>query len=214
MQITYTKKDVAKKTAEKLGCTFLLSLFRTQIDLTNIKTMLRLKMADREDRNLFLDGGFVEKSRFVQGLDAGYEALSALFFATCYSDIIDGGVSYLTSKESFLGVEKLCEEHLVGFLKTTQSIASGHQPVIAYLLRKENEIRTLRMVLSCKKNGLDAKSMAGLGLSKFRLGGISLYCSASEVLISPATPAAASRCPTAVLSEPIGQKPFFSVHVR
>ena len=99
----------------------------------------------------------MENSRFVQGLDAGYDALGSLFFATCYSDVIDGGVSYLTSNQSFLGLEKLCEEHVMGFLKTTQSIASGPQPVIAYLLRKENEIRTLRMVLSGKKNGLDAK---------------------------------------------------------
>lgn len=145
------------KKAEEIGSEFLTSLFRTQIDITNIRTMLRLKAAERDDRNLFLDGGFVETARFVQGLDAGYETLSGLFYATCYSDIIDGGVSYLTANQSFLGLEKLCEEHIIGFLKTTQSIAAGPQPVIAYLLRKENEIRTLRMVLSGKKNGLDAK---------------------------------------------------------
>ena len=143
--------------AEEIGSVFLFSLYRTQIDLNNIRTMLRLKMAERDERDLFFDGGFVETNRFVQGLDAGYETLSGLFYATCYSDVIDGGVSYLTSKQSFLGLEKLCEEHLMGFLKTTQSIASGPQPVIAYLLRKENEIRTLRMILSGKKNGLDAR---------------------------------------------------------
>ena len=141
--------------AKALGSVFLESLFRTRVDLTNIRTMLRLKMADRDERDLFLDGGFIETSRLVHGLDAGYEALAALFFATCYHDVIEGGVNYLTSKQSFLGLERLCEEHTMGFLKTTQSLASGPQPVIAYFLRKENEIRTLRMVLSCKKNSLD-----------------------------------------------------------
>lgn len=143
--------------AIEIGSIFLQSLFRTQVDLNNIRTMLRLKMAEREERDLFMEGGFVDTARFVQGLDSGMDTLSGLFFSTCYSDIVDGGVSYLTSNQSFLGLEKLCEEHLMGFLKTTQSIASGPQPVIAYLLRKENEVRTLRMVLSGKKNGLDAR---------------------------------------------------------
>jgi V/A-type H+-transporting ATPase subunit C len=145
------------KRAEELGSVFLESLYRTRVDITNIRTMLRLKMADRDERNLFLEGGFLETGRFVHGLDAGYEALGGLFFATCYNDIIEGGVNYLTSKQSFLGLEKHCEEHVMGFLKTTGVLASGPQPVIAYFLRKENEIRTLRMVLSCKKNGLDTR---------------------------------------------------------
>jgi V/A-type H+-transporting ATPase subunit C len=145
------------KRAEELQSVFLESLYRTRVDITNIRTMLRLKMAERDERNLFLEGGFIETSRFVHGLDAGYEALAGLFYATCYNDIVEGGVNYLTSKQSFLGLEKLCEEHVMGFLKTTQSLASGPQPVIAYFLRKENEIRTLRMVLSCKKNGLDTR---------------------------------------------------------
>jgi V/A-type H+-transporting ATPase subunit C len=45
----------------------------------------------------------------------------------------------------------------MGFLRSTQSLAAGPQPVIAYLLMKENEIRTVRMLLTCKKNELDAK---------------------------------------------------------
>jgi V/A-type H+-transporting ATPase subunit C len=143
--------------AKALSSVFLESLYRTRVDITNIRTMLRLKMAEREERDLFLEGGFLETSRFVHGLDAGYEALAGLFYATCYNDVVEGGVNYLTSKQSFLGLERLCEEHMMGFLKTTQVLASGPQPVIAYFLRKENEIRTLRMVLSCKKNSLDTK---------------------------------------------------------
>ena len=45
----------------------------------------------------------------------------------------------------------------MGFLKMTAFITSGPQPVIAYLMMKENEIRTVRMVLTGKKNALEAK---------------------------------------------------------
>jgi V/A-type H+-transporting ATPase subunit C len=141
----------------ELGGVFLLSLFRTEIDLTNIRTLLRLKLADRPEKDHFLPGGFVETDRFVHGLDVGYEALATLFYATPYHDVVEGGVNYLTSEQSFLRLERLCEEHLMGFLRTTRALAAGPQPVIAYLLMKENEIRTVRMILTCKNNGLDTR---------------------------------------------------------
>ncbi len=145
------------KKAIGLRSEFLLSLFRTRIDLTNIRTMLRLKLAESTDRQNFLPGGFVEIDRLVHGLDIGYEALAPLFYATPYHDVVEGGVSYLAGEQSFLRLEKLCEEHKTGFLRSTQSLAAGPQPVIAYFLMKENEIRSLRMVLTCKNNGLDTK---------------------------------------------------------
>ena len=143
--------------AYEMKSEFLESLFRTQIDLTNIRTMLRLKMAEREDRDMFFDGGFLSADRLIQGLGSGYESLGALFFATPYHEVVDGGTSYLVREQSFLGLEQLCAEHLMGFLKMTGTITAGPQPVIAYFLMKENEIRTVRMVLTAKKNGLETK---------------------------------------------------------
>jgi len=145
------------RTAANLGSVFLLSLFRTQTDLTNIRTMLRLKMAERDERNLFIPGGFVEIDRLVHGLDVGYEALATVFYPTPYHGVVEGGVSYLMAEQSFLHLEKDCQDYLMGFLKTTRVITAGPQPVIAYLMMKENEIRTVRMVLTCKKNRMDTK---------------------------------------------------------
>jgi V/A-type H+-transporting ATPase subunit C len=120
--------------------------------------MLRLKIADREEETrFFLPGGFVDADKFKQGLEAGLETISQLFFATPYFDLLEGAIPYLRTEKSFLKLEKECEDHVKGFLKTTRSIAAGPQPVIAYFLMKEAEIRTVRMVLVGKKNGLDAK---------------------------------------------------------
>jgi V/A-type H+-transporting ATPase subunit C len=149
--------DYKLETARECRSIFCESLFRTQIDLTNIRTMLRLKTAERDERNLFITGGFVEIERFVHGLDIGYEGLATLFYATPYHGVVDGGVSYLMAEQSFLHLEKDCQDHLMGFLKTTRVITAGPQPVIAYLMMKENEIRTVRMILTCKKNCMDTK---------------------------------------------------------
>jgi len=151
--------------ARRLRSIFLLGLSRLQVDLTNIHTMLRLKFTDSEqgtrlagtERKVFLKGGFIEQERFIHGLDLGYEALGPLFFVTPYYRLVDIGANYLGSNKSFLKIEQQCEEHLTGFLKSTVQITAGHQPIIAYLLMKENEIRTVRLILTAKKNNLDTK---------------------------------------------------------
>jgi len=143
--------------AHQLDSIFLLGFFRIQIDLTNIRTMLRLKLTESEQRNVFLQGGFVELERFRHGLELGYEALGPLFFVTPYHRIVETGANYLASNKSFLKAEQQCEEHLTGFLKSTIQIAAGPQPIIAFLLMKENEIRTVRLILTAKKNFLDTK---------------------------------------------------------
>ena len=149
------------KIARRLKSIFLLGLFRIQIDLTNIRTMLRLKFTESEDLfppdNIFLKGGFLELERIKRGLDVGYESLGPLFFVTPYHRLVEAGAGYLISDKSFLRVEQQCEEHLIGFLKSTIQITTGPQPIIAYLLLKENEIRTVRLILTAKKNNLDTK---------------------------------------------------------
>jgi V/A-type H+-transporting ATPase subunit C len=154
------------KKAHQLKSVFLLGLFRIQIDLTNIRTMLRLKFippltgagfTESEQRNVFLEGGFIELERFIHGLELGYEGLGTLFFVTPYYQIADTGAGYLMSNKSFLKVEQQCDEFLTSFLKSTIQITAGPQPIIAYLLMKENEIRTVRLILTAKKNFLDTK---------------------------------------------------------
>ena len=138
--------------------TFVESLVRLRIDLANIRTMFRLQMAERiEETNFFLPGGFVDVDKFIRGMEAGYETVSQLFYATPYYELMEASVPYLRSEQSFLKLERECEDFVKGFLKTSRSIAAGPQPVIAYFLMKEAEIRTMRMVLTGKKNGLSTK---------------------------------------------------------
>ena len=145
------------KSARRLKSIFLLGLFRIQLDLTNIRTMLRLKFTESEEANVFLKGGFIELQRLKSGLDLGYEAAGPLFFVTPYHRVVEAGAGYLMSDKSFLRAEQQCAEFLTGFLKSTIQITAGPQPIIAFLLMKENEIRNVRLILTAKKNNLDTK---------------------------------------------------------
>jgi V/A-type H+-transporting ATPase subunit C len=143
--------------AAELDSPFLTGLFRIQIDLTNVRTLLRLKFTESEQRNVLIEGGFIETERFRAGIDAGYETLGSLFFATPYSKVVETSASYVAANNSFLKVEQQCDEHLAGYLHETAQITAGPQPIIAYLLNKENEIRRVRLLLTAKKSSLGAK---------------------------------------------------------
>ncbi|MHC4126080.1 MAG: V-type ATPase subunit [Planctomycetota bacterium] len=143
--------------AKQLQSLFLVGLFRMQIDLTNIRTMLRLRFTESPQRGVFLPGGYLTWDLLKHGLDVADEAITPLFFATPYADVVESGVNYFVANKSFLRLERNCQEHLIGYLKTTSQITAGPQPVIAYLLMKEHEIRTVRLILTAKKNLLDKK---------------------------------------------------------
>jgi V/A-type H+-transporting ATPase subunit C len=149
------------KMAWRIKSIFLLGLFRIQVDLANIRTMLRLKFTQSQSQfpsdKAFLKGGYIAMERLKYGLDVGYEALGPLFYVTPYCRVVETGVNYLASNKSFLKLEQQCEEHLTEFLKSTIQIVTGPQPIIAYFLMKENEIRTIRLILTAKKNFLDIK---------------------------------------------------------
>ncbi len=160
-EIDSAQAEYNLKKARQMKNIFLVGLFRIQIDLTNIRTMLRLKYAGSESRflgdNIFLKGGYLDLERLKRGLEIGYEAMGQVFFVTPYYETVDSGANYFASDKSFLKIEQRCEEHLTGFLKTTIQIVTGTQPIIAYLLMKENEIRTVRLILTSKRNALDKK---------------------------------------------------------
>jgi V/A-type H+-transporting ATPase subunit C len=143
--------------AEQIGHVFLLNLFRMQIDLTNLRTLLRVKFRDTDSRGVFLPGGFVESDRLRQAQESAYETLGQLFFATPYYRIVEQGSGYVASNQSFLKIEQQCEEYMLGYLKSTAQVTAGPQPIIAFLLTKEQEIRTVRLLLTAKKNQLDTK---------------------------------------------------------
>lgn len=157
IEIDKVESDFLLEFAAGIGGIFLQELLRMQIDLTNIRTMMRLKFTEMHNTDVFLRGGYIEKSRLVQCLDTGYDALSQHFYATPYYRLIEAATNYLQKENSFLKLEAVCDEHLLGFLKTTRYIAAGTQPIVAYLMRKEHEIRMVRMVLACKKAQIEPK---------------------------------------------------------
>lgn len=144
--------------ATKLKCEYLCSLARIRIDLGNIRTMLRLKFLESDDRGPFINNGSINTDLFIHGLDLGYDGLAQLFYPTDYSHVVEAGTAYLVKEGSFLRFESLCDKYLRNCYEgALAQITAGPQPVMAYAFMKSMEIRSIRMILTAKKNQLTSK---------------------------------------------------------
>jgi V/A-type H+-transporting ATPase subunit C len=126
--------------------TFLRSYYRLEIDLTNLSTLVRLKVLEREDllRYAVLDGGFL---RIEDYFGDSLESLPERLFVTPYYFILREGLAQLKSADSFARLERLADEFLYGFLSLASRVDLGPEPLLAFLLKKLYEIKILRMVL-------------------------------------------------------------------
>jgi len=119
-------------------CEFLERLFLIQIDLTNIRSFLRLKEMAKE-RDYLEDSleSFVDSLRFKD-----------------YYEILKSGIEHWKKSGSFSFLEKLFDDYLLNFAKRAKYISFGIEPLIGYLVAKEMEVKNLRTVIVGKSNRL------------------------------------------------------------
>jgi len=143
--------------AHRLANEFLLNLLKLKADIHNILTLYRTKWLG-EDSKLYetamFSGGFLEKERFKQAFQEPWEGIPARFAVTPYMEIIEAGGSDVATKGSFSKLEKTADDYLMGYLRLTKMVTFGIEPLYTYLLVKENEVRSIRMVMVGKLYGI------------------------------------------------------------
>ena len=151
-----------RELAGELKNEYLLSLCGLLADLANIRSMARLKWLE-EDRKLlgqvYLPGGSVELSRLQSALTNAWDSIPGLFFATPYAELIEHGLAFLVANDSFLRLEKYCDDYLGEFLRASNQVVAGPEPLIGYILGIEQEIRSVRLIFSAKQAGMSSETI-------------------------------------------------------
>ena len=151
-----------RELASELKNDYLLSLCGLLADITNIRSMARLKWL-QEDRKLlgqvYLPGGSVELARLQTAMANNWEAIPGLFFVTPYAELIEHGLAFLSANDSFLRLEKYCDDYLGEFLRASNQVVAGPEPLVAYIMSIEQEIRSVRLVFSAKQAGMNAENI-------------------------------------------------------
>ena len=88
----------------------------------------------------------------VENLEVAQENLGRNFFNTPYVAIVEKGGVYFETNDSFLRLERLYEEHRLGYLTQARRMTFGVEPLFAYYHFKMSEIKKLRQVYWGKLN--------------------------------------------------------------
>lgn len=145
--------------------------YRLLADVTNIKTLFRLKVLGEEEifPDAFLPGGELALRLLLQVLKTNN---FALLKKSRFGDLVQAGVRALSklgileSKEpaqlpeeesSFLPLERQVRAILIDYINTARFVALGYEPLFRFYLLREEELRNLRLLYAAKVAGLAPK---------------------------------------------------------
>lgn len=124
------------------------------IDLTNLRTFIRLRMIGSqfgEMQRFFIDNGMITIEDYKGLWEQPIEKVGAWLGNTNYSKLLAEGTGTL---QSLTQLERECDNFLVDLIAPAKMISLGIEPLVGYLLAKENEVKLLRIILVGKANQL------------------------------------------------------------
>jgi V/A-type H+-transporting ATPase subunit C len=141
---------------------FVIKFTKTWIDLTNVKTLLRVKVLKQEKYfrdnqlldELFIPGGTLPTYKFKDGMDVDVNSINNVFKGTDYEDTVIKGMEAYGKFKSFLYLEKYAEELLVNLARSSRYISVGPESVMAYFFAKQNNARIIRMIMVGQLRGI------------------------------------------------------------
>ena len=153
----YTEMPAAAKAARS---PFLEGYVRLSIDSVNLRSVVRAaRMGKGPDflRRVLLPEGNV-KTDSLLAAGAGAADLAGVFAHTYLTAAAQEGAEAMRGG-SLTQFERLCDNALTAYLSQGKRVAFGEHPLIGYLYAKENELTTIRIILTGRLAGLDAETI-------------------------------------------------------
>jgi len=136
------------------GREFLTELVEKSIDLANIKIFLRAKFLGKEKSFLDLalaDYGKIEKKFYLDIYDHPWQDLVRYFSRTPYNEITSSLIKEIDKPELVLShFDRMADNFLLQSVRKAKFISIGPEPLIGYILAKENEVKLIRLIVMGK----------------------------------------------------------------
>ena len=143
------------KVARDNKSSFLTDYISSQIDLINNKSLVRVKSMGygREFlKKVILDNGKLDYAFFSDIFDESLETLIDRLAYKDYGKVVEEGISNYMRTKSLTRFEKLSDDFIFELAKKGKYVAFGIEPLIGYLMAKENETKIIRMIMVGKIN--------------------------------------------------------------
>jgi V/A-type H+-transporting ATPase subunit C len=143
--------EATLKFAEDTDCDFAKKLAETLVATANIKIATRCVKTGKDIdflQRVIAECKTLNKKDLIKATLGGMKDLYEFVEKSEYSNLADKLEISLTA------FEKAVDDTIIEYVKRAKYQSFGPNPLIAYYLAKEAEIKTVRIILSCKYNGL------------------------------------------------------------
>ena len=144
--------------AKETEIDFMIDNIKMNIDFSNIKSIIRLKKQEKDVKFLkevILDGGDISNNILVRTFEEPIENLATKFSSLKYGEVIKLGLEEYLKTGKLSVLEKFSEDYIMKNLKVAKYITFGPEPVFAYIIAKETEIKVIRIIMVGKLNNVD-----------------------------------------------------------
>lgn len=127
------------------------------IDFTNISSLIRLKKQNKDIefcKDVILENGNIKKDDILAAFEDSIDDMIDRFKDSKISDSIIRGLDSYKKTRSLSIFEKYKDDYLMELNKSSKNINIGPEPIFSYIVAKETEIKTLRIILVAKLNNL------------------------------------------------------------
>lgn len=148
--------------AKAAGNDFVTGYVKLLIDILNVQTFVRVKQIGKAVsflEKVFLEGGNVELSTLTELYGEGYPQIGEKLDLYGFGEVMTRGAAEAADGGSYALMEKLCDDLRVRYVQGAKYITAGIEPIAAFYVAKELELKNLRMVLTGKLVGIAEETL-------------------------------------------------------
>ncbi len=136
--------------ASASGSDFLMGYVRLSIDALNLKALVRAHRIGKSPefvRQVMISGGNADTARLISSVQSG-ASIEDIFSFTPLEQAAAAGALAMRGESGLMQLEKLCDNALIAYASAARYVCFGEQPVVAYIVAKEQEITAVRTIMS------------------------------------------------------------------
>ena len=143
--------------AESTKIDLFINYVQDMIDFTNVASLIRLKKQNKDIefcKDVILENGNIKKDDILAAFNDSIDDMMDRFKDSKISNSLIKGLDSYKETSSLSILEKYKDDYLMDLNKASKYINIGPEPIFSYIVAKETEIKTLRIILVAKLNNL------------------------------------------------------------
>lgn len=133
-----------------------------KIDFVNVKTMLRVRKQERDNKfleDVLLKHGDIEQEKILYSLHDPPTELMRKYEHERIGPYLLEGLEAYEQHSQLTVLEKVMDNYLLAIIDDAKYIHFGPEPLMAYIIKKEAEIKNLRLIFISKLNNVSVKKI-------------------------------------------------------